>query len=103
MIFIDELNQELSTKHFSDALTLAHTIARSTPFPCYREATLTLEGTLAVKASADIVKVLCASIDAKEFLAEEETRTAVLDLVRGLLVECTQHMKTFLRYTGLAL
>lgn len=90
-IFIDELNQELSMKHFSDSSTLAHTIARSTPFPCYREATLTLEaGTLAVKASADIVQVLCASIDAKVFLAEERTRTAVLDLVWGLLVEGTQ-------------
>ena len=88
-IFIDELNQALDSKHFVSPSAFVGIIINKVG-PCYRAATLTLEGARVVKANPSVMKVLCASIDAGQVLADTQTRQDVLELVRGILMGATQ-------------
>jgi hypothetical protein len=87
-IFIDALNTSLGDGKFfvSPNGFVSAIIDQTGSHPRYRKATLTLDG-IVVKADADMVQILCGSMDPTSILQHARLRTHVTDLIRGLLDE----------------
>ena len=87
-VFIDELNISLGDGKFfvSPNGFVSAIIDQTGSTACYRQATLTLDG-MVVKADADMMQILCGSMDPESILDHARLRTHVTDLFRGLLEE----------------
>lgn len=87
-VYIDELGISLGDgKRFVSPNGFVSTLVdTSGSHPCYRAATLTLDG-IVVKADAELMQTLCGSIDPVTLLNHSRLKTHVTDLMRGLLDE----------------